>query len=96
MLTAAIISIIPKKEYWKKNSAFIVEQKGDDVKWQTVYDLLDEQGNAVLTETQNWSIKLDSGKYVLSLEWKGKQKTDVTIGKHEYGGLFCECHGKKE
>lgn len=78
----------PEKGYWKKNSAFIVQEKGTDVKWQTVYDLLDEKGNAVLTETQNWSMKLDSGKYLLSLEWKGEAKTDVTIGKYDYGGLF--------
>ncbi len=48
----------------------------------------DEKGNAVLTETQNWSMKLDSGKYLLSLEWKGEAKTDITVGKYDYGGCY--------
>ncbi len=78
----------PTDGYWKKNSAYIVEQKGEQVKWQTIYDLLDEKGNTVLTETQSWTMSVDSGQYVLSLEWRGEAKTDVTIGKYDYGGLF--------
>ncbi len=78
----------PAEDYWKKVSAGIVEPKGMEVKWQTVYDMLDEKGKPVLTETQNWAIREDSGKYVISLEWKGEAKTDITIGKYDYGGLF--------
>jgi hypothetical protein len=33
-------------------SATIIKAKGLVVKWETVYDLLDEKGNTVLTETQ--------------------------------------------
>lgn len=78
----------PGADYWKKVSAGIVEEKGMEVKWQTVYDMLNEEGNAVLRETQNWSMREDSGKFVISLEWKGEAKTDITIGKYDYGGLF--------
>jgi putative membrane-bound dehydrogenase-like protein len=78
----------PGDGYWKKNSAFIVQEKGEQVKWQTIYDLLDEKGNTVLTETQSWTMRVDSGRYIISLEWKGDAKTDVTIGKYDYGGLF--------
>ncbi len=64
----------------------------------TVYDLaFDEQGKVpCLWNTKLVNEQLDSGKYVLSLEWKGKQKTDVTIGKHEYGGLFLRMLWKEE
>lgn len=85
----------PGEGYWKKRSAFIVEGKGAQVKWQTIYDLLDAQGNAVLTETQNWLMNIDSGRYKIALEWKGEAKTDVTIGKYDYGGLFVRMPWKK-
>jgi len=78
----------PDGGYWRRVSATVVEAKGLEVKWQTVYDLLDSAGTAVLTETQNWSMREKDGKYLLDLEWNGEAKTDVTIGKYDYGGLF--------
>ncbi|HTN07861.1 PVC-type heme-binding CxxCH protein [Agriterribacter sp.] len=78
----------PGNDYWKKVSAYITEKEGSEVKWQTVYDLLDEKGNAILTETQKWSMRNDSGRFVISLEWRGEAKTDITIGEYDYGGLF--------
>ncbi len=78
----------PGSDYWKKVSAYITEKEGSEVKWQTVYDLLDEKGNAILTETQKWSMRNDSGRFVITLEWRGEAKTDITIGKYDYGGLF--------
>lgn len=32
------------------------------MKWETVYDLLDEKGNTVLTETQTWTMREQDGK----------------------------------
>jgi putative membrane-bound dehydrogenase-like protein len=78
----------PDSSYWKKVSAAILKEKGTSVKWQTVYDLLAEDGTTVLTETQTWSLVEAKEKYFLDLEWKGDAKTDVTIGEYEYGGLF--------
>ncbi len=78
----------PDDGYWKRVSADIIEGEGKVVKWQTVYDLLAEDGSTVLTETQTWSLTEIKGKYFLDLEWKGEAKTDVTIGKYDYGGLF--------
>ena len=78
----------PDAGYWRRVSVTVVEAKGAQVKWQTVYDLLDSTGTAVLTETQNWSMRQKDGKYLLDLEWNGEAKTDVTIGKYDYGGLF--------
>jgi hypothetical protein len=49
--------------------------------------MLDE-GNVVMTETQNWSMQESNGKYVLDLEWRGEAKTDVTLGMTYVGGLF--------
>jgi len=78
----------PEGDYWRRVSAEVVEAEGSAVAWQTVYDLLDEAGNTVLTETQRWTMQDIEGTYVLDLEWRGEAKTDVTIGEYEYGGLF--------
>ncbi len=78
----------PGEAYWKRVSAAVLESEGDQVRWRTVYDLLDESGRAVLRETQIWSMREEDGRYLLDLEWRGEAKTDVTVGEHEYGGLF--------
>ncbi|RYE20812.1 MAG: hypothetical protein EOP51_17045 [Sphingobacteriales bacterium] len=78
----------PGQGYWQRVSARIIEKSGAVVKWQTVYNLLDEKGAAIMTETQNWSMQQDNGKFLLSLEWRGEAKTDITIAKYPYGGLF--------
>jgi putative membrane-bound dehydrogenase-like protein len=85
----------PEGDYWKRVSATVTEAKGDIVKWQTVYNLLDSTGKAILTETQNWSMRQKEGKYLLDLEWNGEAQTDVTIGKYDYGGLFVRMPWKK-
>lgn len=74
--------------YWKKVASNTLQDEGNAVKWQTIYHLLDEAGNAVMEETQSWSIQLIGGQYMLDLEWKGEAKTEVVIGKYDYGGLF--------
>ncbi len=75
-------------DHYRRVSAHVIQQRGPQVQWQTVYDMLDEKGNAVMTETQNWSMREPGGKYVLDLEWRGEAKTDVTLGKAYVGGLF--------
>jgi putative membrane-bound dehydrogenase-like protein len=75
-------------DYWRRVSATVSQASGDEVRWQTVYDLLDETGNTVLTETQRWSVREDRGRFLLDLEWRGDARVDVTIGKYDYGGLF--------
>ena len=42
-------------------SATVLQATGDEVRWQTVYDLLDEGGQAVLTETQRWAMREKNG-----------------------------------
>ena len=75
-------------DYYRRVSARIIEGKGEQVKWQIVYDLLDEKGNVTLTETHNWTMQEHDGKFLLDLEWKGEAKTDITFGKYYVGGLF--------
>ena len=75
-------------DYWRRASAGITQAEGEEVRWQTVYDLLDASGNPTLTETQRWSMRERNGTFVLTLEWRGEARTDVTIGKYDYGGLF--------
>lgn len=77
-----------KSDYYRKVSANIIVGKGQRVKWQTVYDLIDEKSSTTLTETANWSLQNRDGKYLLDLEWRGEAKTDITFGKFYVGGLF--------
>lgn len=77
-----------KEEYWKRVSAEVLNEKGIEVKWRIVYDLLGDKSNSILTETQTWSFTESEGKYLLDLIWKGEAHTDVTMGKFYVGGLF--------
>jgi hypothetical protein len=77
-----------EEDYWQKVSADVLEEKGAQVKWRTIYNLLDEQGTVVLTETQTWSFRESQGKFILDLEWSGSAKIDITMGKFYVGGLF--------
>lgn len=85
-----------QSDYWRRVSASVITTKGKQVKWQTVYSLIDEKGNTTLTETANWSLQEQNGKYFLDLEWRGEAKTNITFGKFYVGGLFIECRGIKE
>jgi putative membrane-bound dehydrogenase-like protein len=78
----------PQEDYWKKVASNIVEKEGEEVKWQTIYHLLDEKGETVMEETQNWTMREEGGKYFLDLEWKGEAIKDIVIGKYDYGSLF--------
>jgi putative membrane-bound dehydrogenase-like protein len=84
----------PGGDYWRRVSAAITPST-DGVQWQTVYDLLDSAGAVVMTETQRWRMRERSGRFVLDLEWRGEAKSDVTIGQHDYGGLFLRMPWRK-
>jgi hypothetical protein len=83
-------------DYWAMVSAKVIEEKGSVVKWETVYHLLDEKENPILTETQTWSMRKNDGQYILDLEWNGKAKTDITLGEFYVGGLFLRMPWNKE
>jgi len=85
----------PKGDYWKRVSYTVLEKEGTSVSWQTVYDLLDEKGETLLTETQTWSMVMKAQKYYLKLEWLGEAKQDLTFAQYDYGGLFVRMPWKK-
>lgn len=82
----------PGENYWKRISAGVLKPASSvtdlNVKWQTIYDLLDRGGDPVLRETQIWTMREENNEYIIELEWKGEALSDVTIGKAEHGGLF--------
>lgn len=77
-----------REDYWHRVSARITTERGVKIKWQTTYDLLDENGNSILTETQTWSLQQVDGKFFLDLMWHGEAKKHVTMEKFYVGGLF--------
>ncbi|MDE0829778.1 MAG: PmoA family protein [Vicinamibacterales bacterium] len=78
----------PGGDHWRRKSATVLEPLGPEVAWQLEYDLLGENGQPLLTETQRWSLTEADGSYMLDLIWSGQAHVDVTIGKYDYGGLF--------
>ena len=77
-----------KGDYWRNVSARVISERGSLVKWQTVYNLLNDKGIAILTETQTWSMQESNGKFLLDLEWRGEANARVTMEKFYVGGLF--------
>lgn len=76
------------RDYWRRVSAEVLEDDGERVRWQTVYEMLDEEGKVLMVETQNWSLQAHADRYVLDLEWQGEAKMDVVMEKFYVGGLF--------
>lgn len=80
--------------YWRRVSAVVLKPKSSatdlNVKWQTVYDLLDENGEAILRETQLWTMREVDEEYILDVEWSGKAIDDVTVSESESGGMFLQ------
>ncbi|MGQ0633277.1 MAG: PVC-type heme-binding CxxCH protein [Planctomycetaceae bacterium] len=89
----------PEGDYWRRVSATVIIQEsraaGEVVQWQTVYDLLDDGGNAVLRESQIWTMHERDSAYVLDVQWAGEAQTDVTIGQSDSGGLFLQMPWQK-
>jgi hypothetical protein len=77
-----------KEDYWRRISFDALEESGSRVKWQTVYDLLDEEQHAILRETQIWSFEEADEKFIIDLIWRGTAQADVLIKKFYVGGLF--------
>lgn len=86
----------PEGDHWQRVSANVLKDEGELLKWQTVYNMLDENGDPILKETQNWTFEEKDSKYLLSLEWKGEALIDVTINEFEYGGMFLRMPWKKD
>ncbi|MBI2803591.1 MAG: PmoA family protein [Planctomycetes bacterium] len=68
--------------------AFDYKNDPQGVVWKSTYDLLDKNKSAQLTETQAWVFHDFTQTYLIDLTWTAKAHTDVTFGKHDYGGLF--------
>ena len=77
-----------EEDYWRRVSADVLTAKGNQVKWQTVYELLDENGLPLLKETQTWSMLESDGRFILDLVWRGDAVRDITLGQFYVGGLF--------
>ncbi len=82
----------PESSHWKRVSVSILKAESDhddpSVSWQTVYDMLDEDGSALIRETQTWSMRDEGNHYLIDLNWQGFANTDIELGKYDYGGLF--------
>ncbi len=78
----------PSTGYWQLQEAKVLAAEGEVVQWETVYHLLGEDGEALLEESQVWSMRDAGTEYFVDLIWTGKAHTDITVSKYKYGGLF--------
>lgn len=78
----------PEGSHWQRQSLDLLIGEGQQLKWQTVYHMLNEQGDPMMKETQTWTFSEKDDQYLLELEWKGEALTDITINEFDYGGLF--------
>ena len=89
----------PEGTHWRRSAVRVLNAEAaaaeQAVQWQTVYDLLAEDGSVVLQESQIWSMQSDGTSYTLELTWSGDAKVDVTVSKYDYGGLFLRMPWKK-
>lgn len=82
-------------DYWKRVSMKVVQNTGKQVKWQTIYSLLDSTGRETMQEEHNWAAEKMGEKLLLDFTWKGTAKVDVHIGKFYVGGLFARMPWRK-
>lgn len=75
-------------DYWRRESVIVLQSTGEAVSWQTVYSLLDADGQVLLRETQTWTARDLGAKYHLDVEWSGEAKQDLTFAESDFGGLF--------
>ncbi len=78
----------PDKGYWRRVSSAPIISQGSEVKWSTMYHLLDDAGQPIMAETQTWTMRDSGDRYFLDLEWTAEGLMDVTVARHDYGGLF--------
>lgn len=77
-----------KGDYYQKEHIRIIQPTGSAVSWESVYNLLDEQGRVILQETQLWALSESNNMFFLDLTWTGKALKPVTIERFFVGGLF--------
>ena len=65
-------------------------RSGDEVRWQTVYDLLDEDGTRVLTETERWSMR-EADRHGSCSTWNGAAKRGPTSRSASTTTADCSC-----
>ena len=76
------------KDYYQFRSLRVTKKAGETVRWETIYDLINEHGDGILRETQSWSLREEDDCFLLDLEWQAKGLMDVYIKQFFVGGLF--------
>jgi hypothetical protein len=62
--------------------------EGSRCSWAVVCDWRAPNGQALLAETQAWTLYDRGNSYDLDLQWTLTASVDLTFGKYAYGGLF--------
>lgn len=63
-------------------------EDNNQVSWEVETEWRDPQGNAMLTEIQQWQMQDNGDTYEIDLTWTLLAETDLVFGRYDYGGLF--------
>lgn len=86
----------PSSKYWRKKSSNIINNSGDNVVWETIYEMLNNEGEALMTETQSWSMSVSKrGEIILDLVWKGYANEKLQYQNITTVVFFYECLGNE-
>ena len=76
------------KKYWQLDSASVLQKSGSYVSWQTVYNMLGDDGSTLMVETQRWTMRIVDGKYIIDHEWLGDALDEIVVNKFNYGAYW--------
>ena len=75
----------PEGTHWKRAGAMVLKptssQTDLNVRWQTIYQMLNEDGKPILVETQTWTMREENDGYILDLKWNALALEDITVSE---------------
>jgi hypothetical protein len=75
-------------DHWRRVDAQVLEEAGERVSWETHYEMLGEEKEAVMREKQLWEFSYSGSTYVMDLLWTGEALKELVMGEFYVGGLF--------
>ncbi|WP_114750672.1 DUF6807 family protein [Pleomorphovibrio marinus] len=77
-----------EEDHWRKVAAKILQPKGETVSWESTYEMLDEDQEVMMVESQVWEIVAQDHILIMDLLWTGEAVKDLKMGQFYVGGLF--------
>jgi len=83
-------------DYYRRTALEPGKADANRASWTVGYDWLGPEKAVILAESQRWTLVDQGTSYVLDLDWTAQAAVDVTVARHDYGGLFLRMPWRKE